>query len=108
MLLLQIVKLLMLSHVRDVAVAVVAVVAEVHQVPPVESGAGAQITVLPVLVSVVDFEVHALFAVGADAVVRALLSHQRGVHFVDSARKVLILQWQTGMVERHHFFAYIA
>ena len=85
MLLLQIVKLLVLSYVRDVTVAVVAVVAEVDHVPSVVPGASTQITVLSVLVPVVHVKVHALLAVLAYAVLGPRLPYERGVHFVDSA-----------------------
>lgn len=75
MLFLQVVKLLMLSYVRDVAVAVVAVMAEMNEVPSVVSGTCLKIAVLSVTVPVVDLCVHPLFAVRTDAVLCPLLPY---------------------------------
>lgn len=85
MLLLQVVKLLMLSYVRDVTVAVVTVVTKVNEVPSAVSRTGAEIAVLPVLVPVKNSFVHPLFTVWTDAVLCTLLPLKRGVYFVDAA-----------------------
>ncbi len=47
----------------------------------------------PVLVPVVHFQVRALFAVWADAVLGPLLPHKRGVDFVYPSREVLVDEW---------------
>lgn len=73
MLLLQVVKLLMLSYIRDVTVAVVAVVTKVNEVPSAVSRTGTEVAVLPVLVPMEDSLVYPLFTVWADAVLAPLL-----------------------------------
>ncbi len=85
MLFLQVVKLLMFSYVRDVAVTVVAVMAEIHFIPSVVPGAWAEVAVLSVLMPVVDLCVHPLFAVRTDAVHGSGLPYERGIDFIDSA-----------------------
>lgn len=80
----------MLSYICDVAVAVVAVMAEIHFIPSVVSGTSAEIAVQSVAVPVVDLRVHPFFAVRADAVLCPLLPYEGRVHFVNAARKVLV------------------
>ena len=75
MLFLQVVKLLMLPYIRDVAVAVATVMAEMNSIPPVVSRTGREITVLSVTVSVVDLLVNPLLTVNADAKVCPLLPY---------------------------------
>ena len=58
MLFLYVVKLLMLSYICDVAVAVVAVMAEIHFIPSVVSGTSAEIAVQSVAVPVVYLKVY--------------------------------------------------
>ena len=87
---LQVVKLLMLPYIRDVAVAVATVVAEMNQIPSIVSGTGFEIAVLSVTVPVVDLLVHPPLTVNADAKVCPLLPHKRWVNFVNTARIMLI------------------
>lgn len=75
----------MLSHVRDVTVAVVAVVTKVNEVPSAVSRTSAEIAVLPVLVPVVNIFVHPLFTIWTDAVMCTLLPLKRGVYCIDAA-----------------------
>ena len=75
MLLLKIVKLLVFSNIRDVTVAVGAVVAEMNQIPSIVSGTGFEIAVLSVTVPVVDLFVHPSLTVLADAELCPLLPY---------------------------------
>ena len=83
--LLHVVKLLVLPNVRDVAVGVVAVVAEVHLVGPGVPVARLQVAVPPVLVPVVDLVVDPLLAVWADAVLLVVLPHDGWIDGVDAS-----------------------
>ena len=104
--LLRVVKLLVLSYVRDFAVGVVAVVAKVHLVPPSVPVAGFKVAVSPVLVSVVDVVVHSLFAVRAYSVLLVLFDHDGWVDCVDASRVHLVDEWQARMVHALFFVAH--
>ena len=108
MLFLRVVKLLMLSYIRDVAVAVVAVMAEIHFIPSVVSGASAEVAVLSVLMPVVHVKVHPLLTILAYAIFGSGLPNKRGIDFVYPARKVLVDQRQAHVVQSLIFFTYLA
>ena len=98
----------MLSYICDVAVAVVAVMAEIHFIPSVVSGASAEVAVLSVLMPVVHVKVHPLLTILAYAIFGSGLPNKRGIDFVYPARKVLVDQRQAHVVQSLIFFTYLA